>query len=235
MGNLLAWEDIDADDEAKKRLDDQVKALESNVKKSARDLKEALFRSYRNVMLLGKDNKSKVIDLGQITSSSIEGGRIADLVMRELLKLDEVSDGVGPSKLVRYWPPAFTEWATKDVRDAFFASPTLPRLSNPDSIKRTIADGVSKGDLGYARRKSGGALNLLKRPGESLSEQDVEVSEDVCILKAEDAQKLVEPPRLAKLTLDPSRVEIRSGEVAVFGVTRAALKELGLDDSVSEE
>lgn len=216
--NLLAWEDIDADDEAKKRLDDQVKALESNLKKSARDLKEALFRSYRNVMLLGKDNKAKVIDLGQITSSSIEGGRISDLVMRELLKLDEVSDGVGPSKLVRYWPPAFTEWATKDVRDAFFASPALPRLSNPDSIKRTIADGVSKGDLGYARRKSGGGLNLLKRPGESLSEQDVEVSEDVCILKAEDAQKLVEPPRLAKLTLDPARVEIRPGEVAVFGV-----------------
>lgn len=216
--NLLAWEDIDADDEAKKRLDDQVKALESNLKKSARDLKEALFRSYRNVMLLGKDNKAKVIDLGQITSSSIDGGRIADLVMRELLKLDEVSDGVGPSKLVRYWPPAFTEWATKDVRDAFFASPALPRLSNPDSIKRTIADGVSKGDLGYARRKSGGGLDLLKRPGESLSEQDVEVSEDVCILKAVDAQKFVEPPRLAKLTLDPARVDIRPGEVAVFGV-----------------
>lgn len=216
--NLLAWQDIDADDEAKKRLDDQVKALESNLKKSARDLKEALFRSYRNVMLLGKDNKVKTIDLGQITSSSIDGGRISDLVMRDLLKLDEVSDGVGSSKILKYWPPAFTEWATKDVRDAFFASPALPRLSNPDSIKRTIADGVSKRDLGYARRKPGGGLNLLKRPGESLSEQDVEISEDVCILKADDAQKLVEPPRLAKLTLDPVRVEIRPGEVAVFGV-----------------
>jgi hypothetical protein len=219
--NLLAWQDIDADDEAKKRLEDQVKALESNLKKSARDVKEALFRSYRNIMLLGKDNKAKVIDLGQITSSSIEGGRIADLVMRELLKLDEVSDGVGPSKLVRYWPPAFAEWTTKDVRDAFFASPSLPRLSNPDSIKRTIADGVSKGDLGYARRKPGGGLNLLKRPGESLSEHEVEVSDDVCILKAEDAQKLVEPPRLTKLALEPARVEIRPGEVAVIGVKGA--------------
>jgi hypothetical protein len=77
---------------------------------------------------------------------------------------------------------------------------------------------VSKGDLGYARRKSGGGLSLLKKPGESLAEHDVEISEDVCILKAEDAQKLVEPPRLAKLTLDPARVEIRPGEVAVFGV-----------------
>ncbi len=219
--NLLAWEDIDADDEAKKRLDDQAKALESNLKKSARDLKEALFRSYRNVMLLGKDNKAKVIDLGQITSSSIEGGRISDLVMRELLKLDEVSDGVGPSKLVRYWPPAFTEWATRDVRDAFFASPALPRLSNPDSIKRTIADGVSKGDLGYARRKSGGGLNLLKRPGESLSEQDVEVSEDACILKAEDAQKLVEPPRLLRLTIQPDRATVGFGAKVAFAAQGA--------------
>lgn len=216
--NLLAWEDIDADDEAKKRLDDQVKALETNLKRSARDLKEALFRSYRNLVLLGKDNKLKPIDLGQITSSSIDGGRLADLVMRELLKLDEVSEGVGASKLVRYWPPAFTEWATKDVRDAFFASPALPRLSNPDSIKRTIADGVSKGDLGYARRKSGGSLDLVRRPGESLAEQDVEISDDACILKPEDAQKLVEPPRLAKLVVDPVRVEIRPGEHAAFGV-----------------
>ncbi len=216
--NLLAWEDIDADDEAKKRLDDQVKTLEGNLKRSARDLKEALFRSYRNLLLLGKDNKLKPIDLGQITSSSIDGGRIVDLIMRELLKLDEVSEGVGPSKLVRYWPPAFTEWATKDVRDAFFASPALPRLSNPDSIKRTIADGVSKGDLGYGRRKSGGGITLLRRPNESLAETDVEISDDACILKAEDAQKLVEPPKLAKLSIDPSRVEIRPGEHAVFSV-----------------
>jgi len=216
--NLLAWEDIDADDEAKKHLDDQMKTLERNLKRSASDLKESLFRSYRNLLLLGMDNKLKPIDLGQITSSSIEGGRITDLILRELLKRDEVSDGVGSSKLVRYWPPAFTEWSTKDVRDAFFASPSLPRLSNPDSIKRTIADGVSKGDLGYARRKSGGGLTLVRRPGESLSEQDVEISDDACILKAEDAQKLVEPPKLAKLVIDPTRVEIRPTEHAAFGV-----------------
>jgi len=213
--NLLAWEDIDADDEAKKRLEDQVKTLQANIGKSARDLREALFRSFRNVYLLGKDNQIKHHDLGKITSSGI---RIADLILEELDKKDEVVPAVGSSKLLKFWPPAFTEWATKDVRDAFFASPALPRLSNPDSIKRTIADGVSKGDLGYARRKSGGGLSLLKKPGESLAEHDVEISEDICILKAEDAQKLVEPPRLAKLTLDPARVEIRPGEVAVFGV-----------------
>jgi len=217
--NVLAWEDIDADEDARSRFDEsQLGSLKKSLERAKRDLKESLFRSYRHILLLGKDNKLKPIDLGQITSSSIEGGRIADLVMRELLKLDEVSDGVGSGKLVRYWPPAITAWSIKDARDAFFASPALPRLSNPESIRRTVADGVSKGDMGYARRRPDGGLTLLKKPGESLLEIDVEISDDFCILTAAEAQKLVEPPRLAKLTIDPPRAEIRPGEVAAFGV-----------------
>jgi hypothetical protein len=33
----------------------------------------------------------------------------------------------------------------KGVRDAFYSSPQLSRLLNPDSIKRTISDGVTQG------------------------------------------------------------------------------------------
>ncbi len=212
---LLAWEDINEDEDAKGRLDDaQRSTLDRSLKRARADLRESLFRSYRHVFLLDRDNTVKNIDLGQITSSSVEGGRLADLIVRELVKLDEIAESIGPSKLVRFWPPAFAEWSTKDVRNAFFASPSLPRLLNPDSIKRTISDGVSQKLLGYARRDAGGRVRL-ERFGESLSEAEVEISDEVCILRAEDAQKLVEPPRLAKLTLEPARVEVvPKGQVA---------------------
>ena len=215
--NVLAWEDIDGDDDARGCFDEaQQASLKRSLARAEKDLREALFRSYRHLLLLGKDNKLQAIDLGGITSSSVAGG-IADLIMRELGKLDEVSDGVGPGKLVRFWPAAMAEWSTKSVRDAFFSSPALPRLANPDSLKRTIADGVSKGDMAYARRKPGGGVAIVTRPGESLAESDVEISDDVCILKPEDARKLEEPPRLARLVVEPGRTEVRPGEHAVFG------------------
>ncbi|MBN8597233.1 MAG: ATP-binding protein [Planctomycetes bacterium] len=216
--NVLAWEDIESDDDARARLDEpQIASLKKSLERAKRDLREALFRSYRHLLLLGKDNKLKPLDLGQITSSSVNGG-IADLILRELEKLDEAVPVVGVGKLVKYWPPAFTEWSLKDVRDAFFASPALPRLLNPDSIKRTVADGVVQGALGYAHRKGGGGLSLVKRPGESLSEQEVEISDEACILRAEDARKLIEPPRLERLVIEPARVEIKPGENAAFTI-----------------
>lgn len=76
----------------------------------------------------------------------------------------------------KYWPSAFTEWSTKGVRDAFFASPALPRLLKPTSLRRTIADGVTQGVLGYARKDASGQLKL-ERFGESLSEMEVEISD----------------------------------------------------------
>src|SRR2546421_9659529 len=36
---------------------------------------------------------------------------------------DEVVRSPQPGFVVRKWSPAFKEWSTKDVRDAFFASP----------------------------------------------------------------------------------------------------------------
>jgi hypothetical protein len=107
-----------------------------------------------------------------------------------------------------------TEWPTKAVRDAFFASPALPRLIDPESIKQTIADAVSSKLIGYARRE--GNRTVLERFGEALSENEVEISDDFVILKAEDAQKLLEPPRLHRLAISPERVELHPNEHASF-------------------
>lgn len=212
--NLLAWEDIDDDDESKSRLDEQQKRqLTQSLGRAGKDLTESLWRAYRRLFLLGKDNALKEIDLGQITSSMAKDP--IELILGRLVKDDEITESVGANKLSKYWPPALTEWSTKSVRDAFYSSPLLPRLLKPSLIKRTIADGVTQGVLGYARKDSKDRL-ILERYKESISEAEVEIADDVYLLKAEDAQKLVEPPRLAKLTIIPERANIRPKEKIKF-------------------
>ena len=123
--------------------------------------------------------------------------------------------GVGANKLLKYWPPALTEWPTKGVRDAFFSSPQLPRLLDADAVKRTIADGVSRGTLGYVMKDSSGQLKL-SHFNESLNDADVDIADDVFILKAEDAQKLLEPARLDRISVRPGDVVLKPGEQASF-------------------
>jgi hypothetical protein len=212
--NALAWEDIDDDVDTKKRIDEGQKSLLArNLKNAQRDLDEAIFRTYRHVGLLGKDNKLRPIDLGQITSSS--AGSIVELILRELQRCEEVTDGISAAKLIKCWPPALVEWSTKAVRDAFYSSPQLSRLLNPDSIKRTISDGVTQQLLGVASKDASGRLKLEKFK-ESLLDTEVEISDDVFLLKADKAQELREPPRLASLTIRPEHVVLKPGEQAAF-------------------
>ena len=114
---VLAWEDIQ-EEETELRLDDsQRRQLAENLKKAQRDLKESVWRTYKNLMLLGKDNTMRPIDLGLV--HSIAADTMVALVMNRLRQDGDVEDGISPNFLVRNWPPAFKEWATKSVRDAF--------------------------------------------------------------------------------------------------------------------
>ena len=124
--------------------------MAENLKKAQRDLKECVWRTYKNVALLGKDNKVRVVDLGLVHSS--QANSMVKLIVDRLRQEGDIETGVSPNFLVRNWPPAFTEWSTKSVRDAFFASPQFPRLLDGDSVRETIARGVSGG--GAARRNA---------------------------------------------------------------------------------
>ena len=213
--DVLAWEGITDDTDTVGQLEEsQRRALGESLKRAKADLKESIWRAYRHLFLLNKTNAIKVNDLGQINSSMAP--TLPDLIVNTLKKDDELTDKVGSARLVRFWPPALTEWATKAVRDAFFASPALPRLIEPGSIKQTIADGVSSRLLGYARKEGG--RGILERFGEPLGESEVEISEDFVLLKAEDAQKLLEPPKLDRLVISPERVELGPNEQAQFTV-----------------
>ena len=214
--DVLAWEDIKDDPDTCSRLDEsQQRVLTQKVSRASADLREAIWRAYRHLFLLGRDNTVRQIDLGNITSSMAT--TLVEVYVNELTRRDEVTEAVGANQLKKHWPGAFTEWSTKGVRDAFFASPALPRLLKPTSLKRTIADGVTQGTLGYARKDPSGQLKL-ERFGESMSEMEVEISDDAFILKEEDARKLMEPPRLTRLTIRPSHANLKPGERQAFSL-----------------
>ncbi len=181
---LLAWEEI-RDEESNRLEETQKRLLAESLKKAERDLKESVWRSYKYILLLGKDNKLKAIDLGLVHSSAADSP--VSLILNRLRQDGEVEPEISPNFLVRNWPSALEEWSTKSVRDAFFASPLFPRLLVPDAVKATIARGVENGLFAYCGKLPGGAYEPFAYKS-SLAATDVEISEDVCLIKKEAAE-----------------------------------------------
>ena len=169
--------------------------------------------SFKNVMLLGKDNKIHTIDLGLPTSSSAES--MCKFILLTLRQTNDVEKDVSPRFLVRNWPPAFIEWSTRSVRDAFFASPKFPRLLNAEAIKDTIVRRVSEGHLAYVGKSPDGGHSpfVYKKALDAL---DVEISEDMFIITSEEAEKHVKPPELVRIILTPSQAQLKPGAKQTF-------------------
>lgn len=211
---LLAWEDIDRHEQ--RLSDEQQRELSENLTKSERDLKETIWRSYKNLALLGKDDRIHTIDLGLITSSSAVN--MIALILNRLRQDGELEDTVNPRFLIRNWSPAFKEWSTQSLRDAFFASPAFPRLMSKDAILDTIARGVKDGQFAYIGKAGERYEPFIFK--DNLSTQDIEISDDIFLLKSEDAelylQKIAEPPRLSTLEIYPSRIQIEPNQSQSF-------------------
>src|SRR5206468_6190359 len=169
-------------DEAQHRL------LVENVKRAERDLREAVWRSYKNVFLLAEDNSFRRIDLGLVHSSAATS--LVELILARLKQEDLVVEGVSPNFLSRYWPPALTEWSTKSVRNAFYASPKFPRLLKADAVRDTIARGLDAGLFAYVGKTAGGRYEpfVYKK---SLAGSDVEVSDDLFLITREHADEYI--------------------------------------------
>lgn len=184
---ILAWEAIQEDPTLK--IEESQKAqLFVSIEKAKRDLKEAVWRSYKNVVLLDRDNSLRVIDLGMINSSGYDS--LTGCILNRLKQEGDVQDSISPNFLIRNWSPVYDEWSTKAVRDAFFASPLFPKLLSSDSVKQTIANGVSNGQFAYVS-KSGDRYDPFKfKTG--LMTGEIEIAEDVFILKKELAENYLE-------------------------------------------
>ena len=176
---LLAWEDI-KDEKDELRLDEaQKRQLDESLNRGKRDLKESVWRTYKNILLLDKENQIRHVDLGLVHSSAADS--IVSMILNRLRQDGDIEEGISPNFLIRKWPPAFKEWSIKSVRDMFFASPQFPRLLDADSIKETVARGVSGGIIAYVGINEAGEYNPFTYES-SLLPGDIEISDDMFII-----------------------------------------------------
>lgn len=182
---LLAWQAISDEADDLKLDEAQKKQLVENVNKARRDLKESIWRGYKYLLMLAKDNTVKAVDLGLVHSSSADTP--VSNILNRLTADGDVEKGVSANFLVRNWPPAFKEWATKSVRDAFYASPVFPRLLNAESIKETIARGIEHGMLAYIGKLGPGKYQPFAFKM-NVDPTDIEFSNDMFVITAETAQ-----------------------------------------------
>jgi len=213
----LAWESLW--EEGLPLKEGMLQGLDQNHKRAVLDLKEAVWRVYHTVVLLGKDNSLREIDLGRHNSSSTES--LIALIHRELRKFDDIVTDVSPNFLARNWPPAFTEWSTRAVRDAFYASPQFPRLASPEAIRETIAKGVRNGILAYVGKATDGGYEpfIFKHP---LNAGDVEIADELYIITREVAeayQERISQPSPAPEALPADASEPVAGATAAPGAT----------------
>jgi len=185
---LLAWQAID-DDAADLNLDEvQRRQLTQNIEKARRELRDAIWRSYKFVFLLGKDNALREIDLGRVSSSSGVDSPISNVLNRlsETGELDRI--GISVRLLLKNWPSAFTEWPVKSARDALYASPQFPRvIRGTEAIQDAVSKGIAQGDLAYVgKAANGGYVPFVYK--ESYAPGDVEVVEETFLITKETAE-----------------------------------------------
>jgi hypothetical protein len=182
---VLAWESIQEEAGDLKLDEVQVRQLDESVKRASRDVREAVWRTYKLLIFLGKDNKLKRVDMGLVHSSAADS--MVAFIINRLRQDGDLESGISPNFLVRNWPPALKEWPTKSVRDAFYASPQFPRLMSVEAIKDTISRGVANGMLAYVAKTGSGdykpfLFNQAIIPG------DIEISDEVYIIPKDAAE-----------------------------------------------
>ena len=182
---LLAWQAI-ADESHDLNLDEaQKRQLAENVQRAKRDLKEAVWRSYKHILLLAKDNTFRQLDLGLVHSSSADSPILN--ILNRLTSDGDFDKGISVRLLIKNWSTAFTEWPTKAVRDAVYASPQFPRiLKGTEAVQEAIATGVSAGEIAYVSKSANGGYSPFIY-GTGMLGSEVEISDDAFIIRKETA------------------------------------------------
>ncbi len=200
----LAWDSINEDAHELKLDDDQLKMVKINKERSKKDLIENIWKAYKYLVLLNRNNILESKDLGLIHSSQAK--TVSELFLSHLDSLGEISYEISPMFFGRYWPPAFTAWSTKNMRNAFYQTPLFPRLVNPDSLKTTISKGVAEGLIAYVGKQGNKYDPFFFE--KHLLPGDIEFSDDMYIIKADEARKNIEPRKLTSLKVLPPTVTL---------------------------
>jgi len=182
----LAWEAID-DEAIDLKLDEiQRRQLNENIERARRDLRDAIWRAYKHVFLLGKDNALREIDMGMVGASSADTP--ITNVLNRLSADGELEKGISVRLLLKNWPSAFTEWPVKSARDALYASPQFPRIiKGTEAIQDAVSKGVTNGELAYVGKSLDGKYIPFKFR-ESLFAGDIEVVEEMFLITKDTAE-----------------------------------------------
>jgi len=203
----IAWEDIKSEAGQLKLEDTQRQLLDEQLRRAERDLGEAVWRSYKSLYLLAEDNTIEKVDLGRITSS--QAPSLTKLILTRLQQDEHVTGvSVSPRYLADRWPPALPEWSIKAVRDAFYSSPRLIRLKDPQLVKETIARGVADGVFAYVRKPTENRYEPFVFK-EAIPPADVDIDELAYIIGKDAAEHYekerttLTPPETDPLVLEP--------------------------------
>jgi len=209
--DLLILEELeDSSEQERLNLDSsQLHELREMKRRAERNLRDGIWRAYRRVLLLAEENELREVDLGLLHPSAAES--LVGLIISRLKQEGIVEESISPDFLVRNWPPALEEWSTKAVRDAFFASPSFPRLLDPQVLRSTIAEGVKAGKFGYVGKTYGGYQGTPIIDDPNFGPERVEISDQVVLLPREKALALKgappsppeEPERTARVAEEP--------------------------------
>ena len=228
---LLAWEAIQSEQDSLRLDDEQKKQLKINIEKSRRDLSEFVWFTYKNVVLLNKENNLSTIDLGLIHSSAAD--HIVHLIVNRLRTESYISESIGPNFLVRHWNTVYPEWSTKNIRNAFFASPKFPRLLRGDAIIETIMQGVIGGHFAYVGKKGDGSYAPFYFD-QNISPNDIEIAEDTFLISREQAEQYLEKFKTDSYSLDGNSSNETLINNGLTGNSNHDLFSTGSTDTVSD-
>ncbi len=229
--NLLAWEAIGEEQDGLRLDEQQQRQVSENIKRGTSSLRESVWRSYHILALLNKDNTFRSIDMGISTSSSATS--IVQLIVNYLRMEGEIVNDISPNYLVRNWNPVKIEWSTKDVRDAFFATPRFPRLMKAEVVRDTIAKGVNNGFLAYVGKAAdgityepfyynpaSGSTRDVPQEYQQIGRDNVEITNDMYIITRETAEAYLQELRkvrtLTRLEISPQQISLKPGETHMF-------------------
>ena len=88
------------------------------------------------------------------------------------------------------------------------------------AIRKAIANGVNQKLLAYAGKSGSGQYDpLIFEPETGIDEGDIEISDDIVLLKADDARTLIQPPRLTQIEIKPAQATLKPSDSVSFSAS----------------
>ena len=133
-----------------------------------------------------------------------------DYYIQRLKNDCEITEEINPNYLLRNWPPAFSYWSLKDLRDVFYSSPKFPRILHSDGLKNTIINGISNSLFALAQKQGNDIKEVII--GKTIAKGEFELSDEFVILSSDEAKRLQEPPKLQKLEIILPSMNLKIGQ-----------------------